>query len=170
MTTESIVTVIAAIMSALVTALVTRLDDIINLFQRSTRKVAGDWEGSSWLHPCGTDDTWDEKTAKPDMKYFFTLTQRGQKVKGFLTITDAPEFVVVRKLKLSGKIVNDYFIYETQNINPDEFRYSTAMINIHTGGKEMDGFFVANGGARDHYRVFTGFTVAKRSGHGQIKS
>ena len=169
MTTESLVTITAAVLSALITALVTRLDDIINLLQSSTRKVAGDWEGYSWLHPGGTDDSWDEKTAQPDIKFFLSLTQKGQKVKGFLAITEAPEFVVVRKLKLSGKIVKDYFVYETQNINPDEFRYSTAMLNLHTSGKEMDGFFIANGGARDHYRVFTGFTVTKRSGRSQFK-
>ena len=165
MTTESLATIIAAVLSALITALITRLDDITNLFQKPTRKIEGDWEGFSWLHPGGTDDTWDEKTAQPDMKYLFTFTQRGQKVKGYMTIIDPPEIAVHGKLKLSGKIVGDYLVHQMQNTNPDQFRLSTAMLSIHTDGKTMDGFFVANGGARDHYRVFTGFTVAKRIGH-----
>ena len=165
MTTESLVTIVAAVLSALITALIARLDDILNLFQRSARKIEGDWEGYSWLHPGGTDDTWDEKTAQPDMKYLFTLTQRGQKVKGFMTIIDPPEFAARGKLKLSGKITGDYLVHQTQNINPDQFRLSTSMLSIHTDGKTMDGFFVANGGARDRYRVFSGFTVATRIGH-----
>jgi hypothetical protein len=162
MTSDAIATIIAAVLAALVTALVTRLDDIMNLLQTSTRRIDGDWEGSSYLHPTGTDDTWDEATCRPEIKYIANLSQTGKKVNGTLTIIEAPEFVVVRKLRYSGKIVNNYFVYEIKSLNPDEFRLSTAMLNIHTSGKQMDGFFVANGGARDHYRVFVGFTAMKR--------
>lgn len=169
MANEPWVSITAAVLSALVTAAITRLDDIINLFRGSTRSVAGDWEGASYLRPMGADDTWDEKTTSPDIRYIVHLTQIGRRVKGAMTMTDAPPWVCVRKLNYVGKIVGDFFAYEATSTSPEEFRFSTAMLNISTSGKEMDGFFVANGGARDAYRVFTGFTTMNRLRHGDVR-
>lgn len=88
----------AAVLSALITALVTRLDDIIKLFQGSTRKISGDWEGITDPRPTGADDKWDKKDKKPDIKFFMTLSQTGQKVNGYLTMTDAPKHVIIKKI------------------------------------------------------------------------
>lgn len=154
--------VIAAVLSALVTALVTRLDDILDILNRSTRRIDGDWEGCTYLNPGDIRNTWDETTTTPDIKYTLSLTQRGRKVKGTWTITDAPAKYAERKQTIKGEIINDYLMYEMHSISPEHFRVSTTLLCMDSSGQEMDGFFVANGTSKAPYSVCAGFTKMKK--------
>lgn len=154
--------VIAAVLSALVTALVTKLDDILDLLNRSTRRIGGDWEGFTYLNPDDIRNTWDETTTNPDIKYTLSLSQRGRKVKGVWTITDAPAKYSVRKQKIKGIIIGDYLMYEMQSISSEQFRVSTTLLCMDSSGQEMDGFFVANGNSKAPYSVCAGFTKMKK--------
>ncbi|MCI0558689.1 MAG: hypothetical protein MN733_09350 [Nitrososphaera sp.] len=61
--------------------------------------------------------------------------------------------------KYEGRIIGNYFLYEAMSTEQEAFRLSTAMLFIATSGKTMRGFFIANGGLKDPYRIFVGFTV-----------
>lgn len=150
--------VIAAILSALVTALVTKLDVIMDLLQRDTRKISGEWEGYSYLNPSKTNNSWDYKGVSPNMTYLLTISQKGKIVTGEWRIKDAPDTVSVRNQKLRGKIVNDYLVYEIRSSSPEQFRFSTTLLKIYTSGREMDGFWVANGASDGSHSVCTGYT------------
>ncbi len=150
--------VIAAVLSALVTAFVTRLDDILDLLNRSTRRIDGDWEGCTYLNPSDIHNTWDETTTTPDIKYILRLSQRGRKVKGTWTITDASAKYSGRIQKITGEIINEYLLYEMRSISPEHFRVSTTLLCMDSSGQEMDGFFVANADSKAPFSVCAGYT------------
>jgi hypothetical protein len=161
MTSEAWAAIIAAVIGVIGTILATKFDDIAGILRRPLRKVAGDWDSISHRVSIEPDKP---SELHYESKQVVTLTQKGDKVKGVWIQTEVREGHVPYKFHLKGRIAGSYFLYESTAADSERFMISSAMLYMHPGGREMFGYFIANGGRNDPKGTWIGYTELKRKG------
>jgi len=139
---DPLATVIAALIGAIGTIIATKFDDIKNFFQKPSQKIAGEWEGISYARI--NDPRSQGNPDEPLDKYTISITQTGEKIKAEMIETEVAAGYQKRKYIWKGKIVSNYFVYESTCDDPSSFLISSAMLYIYPGGRRMSGFFIAN--------------------------
>lgn len=135
--TDSVATVVAAIITAIMALIAARFDDIVDLLRKPSRNIKGTWDSRSFEIIAGKTqgDLRSESVVK--------LTQRGAKVRGVLTQVkvsrDTPAV-----FRLSGKVLNDYFSCDSRTAEKTKFFISSGLLYIHPSGDEMSGYIIAN--------------------------
>jgi len=129
--------IIVAIIGIIGTLVVTKFDDIVNLFRKPTRDIKGVWDGKTF--PV-IDGKIQEKATS---EYSVELKQKGEKISGTMTQSkvskDTPSV-----FKWNGKILNEYFMYDSLPSVDTKFFISSGLLHIHPAGDKMSGYIVAN--------------------------
>jgi len=129
--------IIVAIIGIIGTLVVTKFDDIVNLFRKPTRDIKGVWNGKTF--PV-IDGKIQEKATS---EYSVELKQKGEKISGTMTQSkvsqDTPSV-----FKWNGKILNEYFMYDSLPSADTKFFISSGLLHIHPSGDKMSGYIVAN--------------------------
>jgi hypothetical protein len=89
------------------------------------------------------------------------MTQKGNKVEGVMTqikvSRDAPSV-----FKWTGKILNDYLMYDSLPIANTKFFISSGLLHVHPAGDKMSGYIVANAQPDESQRTRIRFTELTR--------
>jgi hypothetical protein len=89
------------------------------------------------------------------------LTQKGEKINGVMTQVkvskDTPSV-----FKWSGKILNEYFMYDSLPSADTKFFISSGLLHIHPAGEKMSGYIVANSQPDESQRTRIRFTELTR--------
>jgi len=160
MTGEAWAAIIAAIITATGAVIAAKFDEIVDLMRHSNRKISGEWESESWKI---SNDPEQQSLRQPESKQVVSIIQRGSRIKAIMTQTElARTDHIPKKFVWKGKIVGDYLVYQCKASDSDLFLISSAILYIHPGGREMYGYFVANGGKSDPVRTWVGYTELHR--------
>ena len=163
MSSEAIAAVVAAIITALGTIIAAKFSDMVDLLRTPPRKIAGEWEGESWQLERGPVDDADYEQPRPsDIRFVVTLKQKGSKVRGTMTMTEAEPGIGLYKHVYKGYVKGGYFVYDCHTTRPEQFRLSTAMLHVHNSGKLMRGYYIANAGDKSQKRTLLGYAVMRR--------
>jgi hypothetical protein len=147
--------IIVAIIGIIGTLVVTKFDDIVNLFRKPARDIKGVWDGKTF--PV-IDGKIQEKATS---EYSVELKQNGEKISGTMTQSkvskDTPSV-----FKWSGKILNEYFMYDSLPSADTKFFISSGLLHIHPAGEKMSGYIVANSQPDESQRTRIRFTELTR--------
>ena len=147
--------IIVAIIGIIGTLVVTKFDDIVNLFRKPARNINGEWEGKSF--PVVDGKIQENATSE----FIVKLTQQGEKVNGVMNQVkvskDTPSV-----FKWSGKILNEYFMYDSLPSADTKFFISSGLLHIHPAGEKMSGYIVANSQPDESQRTRIRFTELTR--------
>ena len=164
---DTIIAALIGLTGVIITVLITKFDEISTLFRKPSRNISGIWEGESFEITYGPEITQIPPIIKrepvPLDKYIITLKQRGDKINAEVIETVVfAEGVKTNRFKWTGKVVKDYFIYESVAENPKTFMRSTAMLFINSHGNKMEGYFVATTSSASPIRTWVGCAVLTR--------
>ena len=145
---DTVLAALIGLLGVIITVVITKFEEIILLFRKPSRNIAGIWEGESFEITYGSDiDSIPpiiKREPAPLDRYIVTLKQHGEKIEAEMVETTVfAEGGKTNKFKWTGKIVKDYVVYESFSENPKVFMRSTAMLYINSHGNRMEGYFVA---------------------------
>lgn len=160
MSGEAWAAIIGAMIMAVGTIIASVIKNNINIFKSSSRKIDGEWDGISYR----INNNPDQQSEKIfECKQIVTIKQKGTKIKAEMLQTKLKnKNHVPQKFNWSGRLVGEYFIYETSALKKQLFLISNAMLYVHPNGNEMYGYFIANGGRSDPKRTWIGYTEMKK--------
>jgi hypothetical protein len=155
--TEAWAAIIAAVIGVIGTVLATKFDDVVNLFRRPSRKIAGDWSGS-----LTTVDTDPENYDPLEIEYTLTIAQTGITVKATMVETRVSKGREPYKHTWKGKVTNDFLIFQSSCDKPERFMVAAGLLHISATGQRMRGYYAANAGAKASSRTLVGYTELVR--------
>ena len=154
MLTEAWAAIIAAVITGLFTLLATKYDDLKRLVTRASRDISGDWTvQSERFH----DGNWSW-IGDYDLK----IEQKGIRITGEMRATKVKEGMPLCTYKWTGTIHSEYLVYECINMAGGAFMISSGNLYLHADGRTIEGYFVANSGARSNERTWVGRTMIRR--------
>jgi len=152
MTDQALAAIIAAFITAVGALIAANFEQITQLLRRSSRNVTGHWTIATERV---VDGSWVGE-------YHLKLRQTGTRVRGEMVATKVTEGKQGHNHRWSGKVVNEYLMYECSGTDPGTFMISSGILYIHPNGEGMDGYFVANRGFKSPEATWVGYTKLGR--------